>query len=69
MPETEAQKRRRQKQDAERVRVALWLSPGEAAMLDRYAKAWGLPSRIAALRKLFLVSRRALKRKTNRNHS
>lgn len=63
---TEAEIRRRKKQDEERVRVALWLTPGEAAMLDRYKKAWGLPSRIAALRKLFLVSRRALKKKTLR---
>ena len=63
---TEAELRRRKKQDAERVRVALWLTPDEAAMLDRYKKAWGLPSRIAALRRLFLVSRRALKKRPAR---
>lgn len=60
---TEAEIRRRKKQDATRERVALWLTPDEAAMLDRYKRAWGLPSRVAALRKLFLVGRRALKKK------
>lgn len=54
---TEAEVRRRKKQDATRERVALWLSPDEA---------WGLPSRIATLRRLFLYSRRAIRKKTAR---
>lgn len=63
---TEAEIRRRKKQDAERERVALWLTPGEAQMLDRYKRAWGLPSRIATLRKLFLFARRGLRKKKQR---
>lgn len=58
---TEAELRRRKKQDATRVRAALWMTPQEAAILDRYKNSWGLPSRIAAFRKLCVESRHHLK--------
>jgi hypothetical protein len=64
--ETDAQRRRRKQQDATRERVALWLTPAEARMIDRYKKAWGLPSRIATLRRMFIVSRKALPRRSVR---
>lgn len=50
---TEAETRRRKKQDATRKRVALWLEPADQKALERVMKKRRLPSRIAALR--FLI--------------
>ena len=50
---TEAETRRRKKQDATRKRVALWLEPVDQKALERVMKKRRLPSRIAALR--FLI--------------
>lgn len=47
---TEAEIRRRKKQDATRKRVALWLEPDDAKALERIMKKQRLPSRIAAFR-------------------
>lgn len=49
---TEAETRRRKKQDATRKRVALWLEPGDAKALARIQRKHKLPSRIATLRYL-----------------
>lgn len=57
---TEAQIRAQRKYDAKRERVALWMSSNEAAMLERYRRAWNLADRPSTLRKLFFVSRRCL---------
>lgn len=47
---TEAEIRRRKKQDATRKRVAIWLTPEEAKALDRLVKREGVASRTEALR-------------------
>jgi len=52
---TEAEIRRRKKQDATRKRVALWLERDDQKALERIMKKHHLPSRIAALR--WLLSR------------
>lgn len=49
---TEAETRRRKKQDATRKRVALWLEPDDAKALARVQRKHKLPSRIATLRYL-----------------
>lgn len=52
---TEAETRRRKKQDATRKRVALWLDPEDAKALARIQKREKLASRIATLRWLVSV--------------
>lgn len=52
---TEAEIRRRKKQDATRKRVALWLEPNDQKALEKVMRKQRLPSRIAALR--FLLSK------------
>lgn len=47
---TEAEIRRRKKQDATRQRVAIWLEPDDQKALERVMRKQRLPSRIAALR-------------------
>jgi len=47
---TEAETKRRKKQDATRKRVALWLEPDDQKALERIMRKQSLPSRIAALR-------------------
>ena len=47
---TEAETRRRKKQDATRKRVALWLEPADAKALALIKRRGKLPSRIAAFR-------------------
>lgn len=47
---TEAEVRRRKKQDATRKRVALWLEPDDQKALERIMRQQRLPSRIAAFR-------------------
>lgn len=47
---TEAETRRRKKQDATRKRVALWLDEADAKALARIQRQQKLPSRIAAFR-------------------
>jgi hypothetical protein len=59
---TEAETRRRKKQDATRKRVAFWLDPPTAAALD---EARGDASRAAFLR-LLLSRNAAQQRKTGR---
>lgn len=56
---TDAEIRRRKKQDATRNRVGIWLSPSEAATLDEYKQKWELPSRLAAIRKLLGIEESA----------
>lgn len=53
---TEAEIRRRKKQDATRKRVALWLEQDDADALDKVQRKQKLPSRIATLR--WLLSRK-----------
>ncbi len=52
---TEAETRRRKKQDATRKRVALWLEPDDRKALERVMKKHRLPSRIATLRWLLAL--------------
>lgn len=47
---TEAETKRRKKQDATRKRVALWLEAADAKALARIQRAQRLPSRIATVR-------------------
>jgi len=47
---TEAQTRRRKKQDATRKRVAIWLEEEDRKALEKVMRKHRLPSRIAALR-------------------
>lgn len=47
---TEAETRRRKKQDATRKRVALWLEEADRAALEKIMRKHRLPSRIATLR-------------------
>ena len=47
---TEAETRRRKKQDATRKRVALWLGPDDAKALALIQKRGKLPTRIATFR-------------------
>lgn len=52
---TEAETRRRKKQDATRKRVALWLDQADAKALDAIKRKHKLPSRIAAFRFLMVT--------------
>lgn len=53
MPPSDAQRRANQKQDATRFRVAIWLDPETAALLDRRRKK--MP-RAEFIRRLIQVS-------------
>jgi len=55
---TEAEIRRRKKQDATRKRVALWLDERDKKALEEAQKQQGLPSRIETLRWLLAQRRR-----------
>lgn len=56
---TEAEIRRRKKQDATRKRVALWLEPDDQKALEKVMRKQRLPSRIAALRWLIAQAKGA----------
>jgi len=49
---TEAEIRRRKKQDATRKRVALWLTEEDAKQIDKLKDLWRLPSRAAVVHKM-----------------
>jgi hypothetical protein len=55
---TEAEIRRRKKQDATRKRVALWLEEQDKKALEDLQAELGLPSRIETLRWLLAQRRR-----------
>ncbi len=50
---TEAETKRRKKQDATRKRVALWVAPATAKKVDRAVKKLGLTSREAWVEHVF----------------
>jgi hypothetical protein len=54
---TEAETRRRKKQDATRKRAALWLEPDDRKALERVMRKHRLPSRVATLRWLIEQTR------------
>ena len=56
---TEAEIRRRKKQDATRKRVALWLEPDDQKALEKVMRKQRLLSRIAALRWLIAQAKGA----------